>query len=480
MNGDSKITVHHSSLLGLKAELLRKQAEVKEAKQRLHNFPRPKEKIVKPKEEIKIETKAKKRKVDETDDVETLKAMQKSKLMLEAKSQLYEKLTRKHCNMNPNFLVDFENKVDDHIDERVSEDDVKSDDYDSDDGWVEYTDCFGRTRKCLREDLPKMKDKDKHLRSEIGVNSPPREEEKKKLYYEDKTPNREPEIEIMRRKWEEQTAKLADKTDIHYQDVLFDEARNHGVGYYAFSADEEERKKQQENLFKLRKETEKQQEENKRIKEMKKQIVENRLKVARARARMRKGLPAEETEEEKSANQTTEESKPEENEENNESSVSKDGDKDKEEPVNKLVEIENKVKAYGELLTKGNKWYVMTQEEWVKKKRQERPNEFAPVYENFHGGGTLHFGFEFGPDRNETCDPTEYPAHPSKPAEHTETEIPSNDLPLEEDPDLIGPLPPPTMLHTDTAAVDENIEDKVEAGLKFLRQQFESNRSATR
>jgi len=30
-------------------------------------------------------------------------------------------------------------------------------------------------------------------------------------------------------------------SDIHYQDVLFDEARTHGTAFYRFSKDEEER-----------------------------------------------------------------------------------------------------------------------------------------------------------------------------------------------------------------------------------------------
>ena len=61
--------------------------------------------------------------------------------------------------------------------------------------------------------------------------------------------------EAQKMNWEKKEEENALKTDIHYQDVLFDEARQHGVGYYAFSTDIEERKKQQIALEEMRKKT---------------------------------------------------------------------------------------------------------------------------------------------------------------------------------------------------------------------------------
>lgn len=35
--------------------------------------------------------------------------------------------------------------------------------YDDEEEWVEYTDSFGRSRKCLRQDLPNFIEQDKKL-----------------------------------------------------------------------------------------------------------------------------------------------------------------------------------------------------------------------------------------------------------------------------------------------------------------------------
>lgn len=294
MNMTKKINVNFSSLVGLKAELLRKQAEVNEARLKtepVNASPTLSKKKSKKTTADNIEGNAK-RSIDSEDIV----AHKKSKLMLEAKARLYERL-KKSKNNNDKFLVDFENKVDEPDEESVDE--TINEDYpiEPEENWVEYQDCFGRTRKCLREDLPHMQKKDDLIKQEIMKKhlDEDKEEESKEQY---PVSEKEPEIEIMRRKWEEQTRKLADKVDIHYQDILFDEARTHGVGYYAFSQDEEERAKQQENLTNLRKETEKKQKEMKEIKELRDRMEQNRLKAARIRQRIRAGLPAEPTEEE--------------------------------------------------------------------------------------------------------------------------------------------------------------------------------------
>ncbi|GIY68882.1 coiled-coil domain-containing protein 174 [Caerostris darwini] len=56
---------------------------------------------------------------------------------------------------------------------------------------------------------------------------------------------------------------------IHYQNIQFNEVRDHGTGYFAFSMDEEKRKEQMEELSSMRQETEeqiiaKQKQQNKR------------------------------------------------------------------------------------------------------------------------------------------------------------------------------------------------------------------------
>lgn len=395
MSMTKKINVNFSSLVGLKAELLRKQAEVNEAKLKtepINVLPQPNKKRSK---KTVIDDTAKNTK--ETIAPEDIVAHKKSRLMLEAKARLYERL-KKSKNNNDKFLVDFKNKVDES-DEFVDETIDEEYPVELEENWVEYQDCFGRTRKCLREDLPHMQRKDDIIKEEImkrNINNAGEEEIKEQYSIIEE---KEPEIEIMRRKWEEQTQKLADKVDIHYQDILFDEARTHGVGYYAFSQDEEERIKQQQNLANLRKETEKKQKETKDLRELKERMEQNRLKAAKIRQRIRAGLPAEPTEEElaeqsnfttKADNIDTKEIVDESAEKNKEKSSEETDDKSVKESNDtseKVVSDEDKIKAFGELLGKRNHWHIMSQEEWVHKCRTQRIKEFAPVYSNFKSAG---------------------------------------------------------------------------------------------
>ncbi len=52
--------------------------------------------------------------------------------------------------------------------------------------------------------------------------------------------------------WERETEQDVPVGPLHYQSVQEGEVRNHGVSYYQFSDQEEERKKQMEMLDKLR------------------------------------------------------------------------------------------------------------------------------------------------------------------------------------------------------------------------------------
>ncbi|XP_018312511.1 coiled-coil domain-containing protein 174 [Mycetomoellerius zeteki] len=392
MNMTKKINVNFSSLVGLKAELLRKQAEVNEAKLKTESINAPPLSSKKKNKKIVADVE---KNVKRPMDSEDIVAHKKSKLMLKAKARLYERL-KKSKNNNDKFLVDFENKLDEPDEEFVDETIDKEHPIEPEENWVEYQDCFGRTRKCLREDLPHMQKKDELIKHEIMKKHI--DEDKAEEYKEQyPIPEKEPEIEIMRRKWEEQTQKLADKVDIHYQDILFDEARTHGVGYYAFSQDEEERMKQQENLRNIRKETERKQREMKEIKELKERLEQNRLKTARIRQRIRAGLPAEPTEEElaqenKLTNSiddinTSKDESAEKDKENSKENVDHVSTSINETPQEKKTNDEDKIKALGELLDKKNHWHIMSQEEWVDKCRAQRISEFGPVYDNFKSAG---------------------------------------------------------------------------------------------
>lgn len=78
---------------------------------------------------------------------------------------------------------------------------------------------------------------------------------------------------------------------------MFLEARTHGVGYYGFSKNEEERFKQQEALKQLREETEQKQKKAQELKMMRDKLLAARIKAAKERRRVRLGLPPEEEEE---------------------------------------------------------------------------------------------------------------------------------------------------------------------------------------
>jgi len=98
---------------------------------------------------------------------------------------------------------------------------------------VEYTDFFGRTRRCLKSDLEFFKKRDQRINKELG---PPPEELKPKSHAitqqfvkEGNNSGEIPELvssdmrrEQLRLKWEEEERKLAERTDIHYEDIRFD------------------------------------------------------------------------------------------------------------------------------------------------------------------------------------------------------------------------------------------------------------------
>ena len=77
--------------------------------------------------------------------------------------------------------------------------------------------------------------------------------------------------ENMRAKWEKEQEELLDGP-VHYENVKFDEIRDLGAGYFAFSKDEEERNKQLEELHNMREHT--------KTAQNKKELLRNKRKVA--------------------------------------------------------------------------------------------------------------------------------------------------------------------------------------------------------
>lgn len=100
---------------------------------------------------------------------------------------------------------------------------------------MNYTDFFGRTRRCLKSDLEFFKKRDHRIEKELG--SPQLSNEIKQNNYSMKQQfikegqNSEEKSELissdmrreqLRLKWEEEERKLAERTDIHYEDIRFD------------------------------------------------------------------------------------------------------------------------------------------------------------------------------------------------------------------------------------------------------------------
>lgn len=76
-------------------------------------------------------------------------------------------------------------------------------------------------------------------------------------------------------------------------ETRFSEVREHGVGYYSFSTDEKERRRQQAELKNLREQTKTTQITVQKMKEKRVAQMAARLKAVKRRKREKLGLPAE-------------------------------------------------------------------------------------------------------------------------------------------------------------------------------------------
>lgn len=231
MKSGKVIDISKSSLVSLKAELSRKQEEVKKVKGSESYIKLP----PKPKETVKANVGVEERNKQDLQELqpEEIDLLKKSREVLEVKSRLYDELQKGKLvseEGKSRYLVDFNQKGtqtqaesnDPVLNEKAesSDDDFMESDFDESE-WVEYTDCLGRTRKCHRSELAEMKEIDAKMSKEVCRE---RQEEKEVAAVE-----RPPELvssdmerERFRQKWEEQEQELLNKKDIHYEDILFD------------------------------------------------------------------------------------------------------------------------------------------------------------------------------------------------------------------------------------------------------------------
>jgi len=421
--------------------------------------------------------------------------------------------------------------------QRLSSRSSSDDEQVQDDDEVEYIDCLGRTRKCLRKDLKEAQKRDRQLAESM----PERLDQTKANWMIDTKGSRDQDRahnsdndddaescfgprpsesvfsdalstmtkhDEQRLNWERKEIENVEKPDVHYQDVFFDEARTHGAGYYAFSTDEEERKKQQLDLEMARKETTAEQTRRDEMRAKRDSLVADRVLAAKNRIRARNGLPPiskeeYEREEQKKKDESAAEAAEREREElEKKAAIEKakakeeaeleelrkdhvrDWDKDKP-GVRKGGDSDGNDSPEEEWNYRAER-LPMSQEEWNEKQRAQRQTEFAPMQEQFplkrsnfnsmppppspswHSGQEPEFNNFHSTKQEKKFQRRNYSTY----KEDNYDGEPSTSVR-----GLGAAIPPPTGLDVSTAPPaakrpksQADLERSIEAGLKFLRE----------
>uniref|UniRef100_A0A8C3A4J9 Coiled-coil domain containing 174 n=1 Tax=Cyclopterus lumpus TaxID=8103 RepID=A0A8C3A4J9_CYCLU len=279
-----------SSLVDLKAELYRKQEQFKQEKLgHEHSGAGLKSKIKKPnvwtKQNAGVSARAEK---DAEQLAEEQNSLDTSKRKLEEKAKLYEQMTKGDFPDEETeglFLVDFTQKIIDQKREMHAQKKTERDDEErhnsspvpppqnSEEEWVDYVDALGRSRRCMKKDLPGFKKMDQDLQGKEKASAD------KTLLSEDMR------RELQRQEWEreEEEAMKRPVGPLHYEDIRGQEARDLGVGYFAFAQDEEQRRKQRDTLDMLRDQTTDQRTKREQLKDKRQAILRARLTKVRQR-----------------------------------------------------------------------------------------------------------------------------------------------------------------------------------------------------
>lgn len=240
---------------------------------------------------------------DLEEKIEEANQFEKSRKCLEAKAKLYEKITQgsdiPEEDGSQVYLVDFQKKaidkiVDDRDRQRKEEEEERERQEEEllrcavvpppaneEEEWVDYVDGFGRSRRCMKKDLPQLMKQDKKLhQSDSDVKVDDRSAE---------LMSNDMHKEMLRQKWEQEEL-AAMNQPIHYANVQYDEIRTHGVGFYQFAKDEESRKEQLDTLKDIRDKTKDERNRREKIKEKRKAILEARLAKVKKRKMQREGI----------------------------------------------------------------------------------------------------------------------------------------------------------------------------------------------
>ncbi|XP_048878517.1 coiled-coil domain-containing protein 174 [Brienomyrus brachyistius] len=298
-----------ASLVDLKAELYRKQEEFRHERLASDSAEKPKSKLTKPniwnKQNEGVSVRAQKDVEQATEEEDSL---EKSRRKLEEKTRLYEQMSKGDFpdeETESQFLVDFTQKI---IDQKkaLEVQPKTTDDSDSDGGgncetlghiplashpdeeWVDYVDALGRSRRCMKKDLPEFQKLDQDLHGKRFEK--PGE---KTLLSEDMR------RELQRQQWEQEEEEAMKRPvgPVHYENIRDQEARELGVGYYAFAKDEALRTKQRDTLDMLRDQTTDQRAKREKLKDKRRAVLQSRLAKVRQRKMKIMKLDVTETEE---------------------------------------------------------------------------------------------------------------------------------------------------------------------------------------
>ena len=258
-----------SSLVDLKAELSKKEEEFSKLRNNQNKSkPEARNKTFQKLNDItKSKKKKKKYKVgdwresDEEDEQsnkkesdETKEMYAKSQQKLLAKAKIYERMQQgdmedvEDYKGETRYLVDFDKKYYAHTGGEASR--------------INSSNHRQTNDKELTE-VEKEEERRKHVAEDIYEAD---------LDYRDK----------LHEKWRKEQDDLLNGP-VHYENLKFDEIRNLGTGYYAFSKDEEERKKQMEGLKNMREETKKVHKKREILQQKRKAALDARLMKVKQR-----------------------------------------------------------------------------------------------------------------------------------------------------------------------------------------------------
>ncbi|KAM9813469.1 coiled-coil domain-containing protein 174 [Neosynchiropus ocellatus] len=297
-----------SSLVDLKAELYRKQEQFKQdrlGQQNADTTFKAKSKIKKPtvwtKQNPGVSARSEK---DAEQLAEEKSSLDSSRRKLEEKAKLYEQMSKGDFPDEESeglFLVDFTQKIIDrkkgtHSQREATSEDEEGENFSAvppppehpDEEWVDYVDALGRSRRCMKKDLPS------YQRMDMDLNG-------KGLITADKTHlSEDMRRELQRQEWEREEEEQMKRPvgPVHYEDIRGQEARELGVGYFAFSHDEEDRRKQRQTLDMLRDQTTEQRSKRERLKGKRQAILKARLAKIKQRKMKAKGEVADDAKEE--------------------------------------------------------------------------------------------------------------------------------------------------------------------------------------